>query len=140
MQSSAKLLALRANEALAAIAAQSVTTQQRGFVAGRCIDECVVGLDGAMTAASFTVNSKAMSILFDFANAFPSLTHLWLFKLLRRMRVPGRLVKFIEGMYAGMRTTFEVDGVPVAAMPILSVIRPGCPMSGSLFAIALTRC
>lgn len=137
MQTSAKLLALRANEALAAIAARSVAMQQQGFVPGRSIDDCIVGLDGAMTAASLQAGESAMTILFDFANAFPSLAHAYLFRLLRKMRVLERLVCFVEGMYKNMSTTFEVDGVPVATMPICSGIRQGCPMSGSLFAIAL---
>lgn len=43
--------------------------------------------------------------------------------LLRRMGAPARLVRLVEGMYADMRTTYEVDGVPVVELPVSSGIR-----------------
>lgn len=77
MQTSARLFALRANHSLAEIESRSVAVQQQGFVIGQHIDECMVGLDGTMTAASLNAGEQAMAILFGFANAFLSLTHAW---------------------------------------------------------------
>lgn len=137
MQSGGKLIALRANTYMATVAAETVAEPQRGFLAGRRIEECILGFDGACTSASLCAGRDAAGLLLDFAQAFPSLVHGWLFRVLVRMRLPGRLVNLVRAMYGQNSTVFEVSGSPVAEVSVASGIRQGCPLSGSLFALAL---
>lgn len=69
MQTSAKLLALHATVAWAEVTSKRVPAPQHGFVTGRSIHECVVGLDAAMVAASLYAGDRAMADLFNVADA-----------------------------------------------------------------------
>lgn len=110
MRVSAKLGALVLNGELAQVAARSVAYPQRGFVAGRVIDDDVIGFDGAMTAASLRPNGHAAGILFDFEAAFPSLGHGWIFALLSKMALPPRMLVLIKVMYRDLHTDFVIGG------------------------------
>lgn len=137
MRVSAKLSALVVNSELGLVAARSVAAPQKGFLADRNIDDDVLGLDGAMVTANLRPNGEAAAMLFGFEAAFPSLGHGWIFVLLRRMRLPLRLLGTIEMMYHNMVTYFEVGGHVCAVVELKSGIRQGCPLSGTICAIAL---
>lgn len=137
MRVSAKIGALVANQVLAPIASQSVAAPQRGFLAHRVIDEDILGLDGAMAVGSLRPDGEAAAMLFDFEAAFPSLGHGWVFLLLRAMRLAPRFCDLVETMYLDLTATFVVGGHAVASIRLRSGIRQGCPLSGTLFAVAL---
>lgn len=63
--------------------------------------------------------------------------HRQMFLLLGRMAIVRRIVNLISAMYKDNGTTFEVSGCPVAIVSVHRGVRQGCPMSGSLFMLAL---
>lgn len=75
MQCGCKLIALSANSFVSLVAKEAVACPQRGFLAGRRIEECVIGFDGACAKASLRAVRDAAGLLLTFAQAFPSLAH-----------------------------------------------------------------
>lgn len=66
-----------------------------------------------------------------------SLVHGWLFRVLALMQLLAHVVALVRNMCRGNTTIFEVSGSPVAEVAVASGVRQGCPLSGSLFALAL---
>ena len=95
----AKLIAMAVNVPLAQLAEAVVSTPQRGFVKGRQLDDNVVELETGMLVNSMTTARSAAGIFFDFANAFPSIVHIWIFSVLRQLRVPSSVILLIQALY-----------------------------------------
>jgi hypothetical protein len=74
---------------------------------------------------------------FDFAAAFPSVLHSWLFLSLEACGAPDGFVKVIAAMYRCVSTYTVVEGCSHFMFWVLSGVLQGCPLSGMLFAIAL---
>lgn len=137
MQTGCKLVALMAIRHVPSGAEATAVAPQKGFARGRLIEDCVQGFDGARATAGLRCGRDAVGILFGFAQAFPSLAPVWFVLVLRRMGMARRVINLIEAMYEEIDTTFEVSGCPVATVAVRQGIRQDCPMSGSLFALAL---
>lgn len=93
--------------------------------------------DRACAVASLCAGEGAAGLLLDFAQAFPSLVHDWLFRVLDNLRLPAQLVALICAMYRCNPIVFEVSGSPVVEIVVESGIGQGCPLSGSLSASVL---
>lgn len=70
-------------------------------------------------------SSLAGGRLLDFPSSFPSLSHAWLFSVLRAMLVPADLLRIVEALYTDFTRTILFCGQEVAAFPIASGIRQG---------------
>ena len=73
-------------------------------------------------------------ILFDFAAAFPSIGHRFLLALLQWLRVPSGLLRLLKSFYS------EAVGLGSSGRElflILAGVLQGCPLSGSLFTLAV---
>lgn len=114
---------------------------QRGFVSDSCIANDTIGLDGAMAPRSLIYGSRAAVVLFNSATAFPALSHTWIYAVLHAMQFPPKLISIINMMYTDLYTGLHTDmcyaDVPVASTGLLSGMRQGCPLSGTVFALAL---
>lgn len=120
MNTSEKLIALSVNAVLAEAAERTVAGPQCGFVAGRRLEDNVIGLDGALTAYSIDSSARPAAILLDCANAFPSFSHAWVFAILRRTHVPTTLINIIFALSDGLTTYLDFAGTTVATLPLLS--------------------
>ena len=139
----AKVIALLLNRTLSALCTVAVSAPQRGFVSGRVISDNIIILETAMMKFYCTSARSAASILFDFANAFPSIAHQWIFCVPERLPVPPQALRLIKLLYSDCRAMLMFNGVPVGFIAILSGIKQGCPLSGSIFTLAvdpLIRC
>lgn len=85
----------------------------------------MIGFDGACTIASLRSGRDSVSILFDVAQAFPGLAHIWMFMAQHRMSAARRLVLLIQSMYADNATTLEVSWCPVAEVRVKRAIQQG---------------
>lgn len=137
INTSEKLVALTVSRELAPAAARAIAGPQCGFVQGRRIEDDIIGLDGCLTAYSIDYTSRVVALLLDFANTFPSLSHSWLFAVLATVGLLRRLMNIVKVMYMDICTRLYFAGVPVCRLRMLSGICQGCPLSGTLFAIAL---
>lgn len=81
MTTLAKIVACQVDRPLAAVAAATVATPQRGFIAGRSINENIYELEGSCVQFS-CVGRDAAILLLDFQAAFPSLDRLCMFSVL----------------------------------------------------------
>ena len=123
----------------------STCALQRGFVPGRQLIENIVDLDtegriyGMKAASSFAGGSGCCPILafWDFAAAFPSVAHAWLFLVLEARGVPDGFLAVIVAMYDMVCAFAVADGCTTFLFWILTGVLQGCPLSGMLFAIIM---
>lgn len=59
------------------------------------------------------------------------------FAVLREMHVPGRLIDIIFALYHSQQTDKCYSGVVVETIDLFFSMRQGCPLSGTMFALAL---
>lgn len=137
MQTAAKLLAYVANEHLASIAEKTVCGQQRGFVRNRHISDNIVELEGALATFSQAAGRSAAGLLLDFANAFLSLAHDFMWRVLEGLHINPKVIRLVRLLYRQLVTNILYKGRDVATHPIASGIKQGCPLSGTLFALTL---
>ena len=81
--------------------------------------------------------SSASMIFFDFAAAFPSIAHQWIFYVLRRMGLPDSYVDLIYRLYLGCDSQVTIGKQRLDYVYINSGIKQGCPLSGTIFAIVM---
>ena len=76
-------------------------------------------------------------LLTDFAAAFPSLIHGWLFAVLEHIGFPSGQLGFLRALYACSCGTVSIHQRSFGTFAIQRGIRQGCPASMLLFAVAL---
>jgi hypothetical protein len=132
-----KLVALALNGRLSALCQTTVSQQQRGFVAERHLEDNVFQLEASAIALSATNHRTAASIFYDFTTAFPALAHSWIFVVLAAMNIPVGFRSAICRLYSHCIAYLMLGGALVGSLPICSGIKQGCPLSGSIFALAI---
>ena len=83
------------------------------------------------------VADEPTSALFDFAAAFSSVSHKWLFAALRAAGAPIGFYLAICALYDGSRVVTPDGPRTELFCMILAGILQGCPLSGTLFIIAV---
>ena len=79
----------------------------------------------------------AILAFFDFATAFPSVAHEWLFVVLEALGAPKWLINYISGLYSTNNTYYLTSSGKTFLFAILSGVLQGCPMSATLFLFAI---
>lgn len=115
MQSSATILASVANDSLALVSQHTVVPGQRSFIAGRSIADNVLEVEGALCEPSQLLESLPVIILFDFSQAFPSLSRSWMWTVLGELGVNQRLVTFIQMLDGDLCADIFHGGMVIAA-------------------------
>ena len=75
-------------------------------------------------------------LLLDYAAAFPSIVHGFIFVVLEAVGASVQLMRFLRALYSNNRCFASFDGEQFFLYLIESGILQGCPLSGSLFVIA----
>ena len=83
------------------------------------------------------LNSLPLTVLFDYAMAFPSVCNASAFFLLSFVGMPEGLVDAIRAVYKMNKAYMNTPSGIVFMFLILSGVLQGCPLSGSLFVIAI---
>jgi hypothetical protein len=131
------LLAAAINRPLAKLAAATVLGQQRGFIRGRGLADNLIEIEELMLKAGQFYATHYGTILVDIKAAFPSLSHKWLFTVLRKMDVPARLRVALRELYNNCQSLILFGGSAAEHIKIAAGIKQGCPASGSLFVLAM---
>ncbi len=76
-------------------------------------------------------------VCWDFASAFPSLSHERLYLVLQKKALPLGFANFVSGIYAGSAAATSVLGIAQILFLILRGVLQGCPLSGILCSWAL---
>ena len=75
-------------------------------------------------------------LLTDFAAAYPSVNHSWIFSVLENTGLPGFLCRFLRSIYRDSITHVEFAGAQRGQFRMARRVRQGCPASGFLFAMS----
>ena len=110
---------------------------QRGFICGRQILQNVLDVEAAPFAASYDADRKPVILLFDFAAAFPSLSHAYLWSCLRVLRLPELAISALQTLFADNKHFYRFGGQLHFAFTVTSGVRQGCPASATLFVLAI---
>ena len=130
---------------------------QRGFVPGRQLIQNAVDLDFHPRANAFSfyghtgmqyqdsidaalhwiLNFLPLTVLFDFAAAFPSVAHRWLQSILKTINIPTGMLNAFSTLYSGHEGFGKVGGILRWLFSVKCGILQGCPFSGTLFVIAI---
>ena len=111
----AKVLATR----LRSVVRTLVHDDQHAFVPGRTIHEAIDVL------------------MLDFAKAYDSIERDYMTAVLREMRLPERLLQFVQQTHQDTTVRFLVNGGLSRAVPVTRGIRQGCPLAPMLFILGL---
>ena len=123
------------NNCLKMVLPLSLRFSQRGFTATRQFSENITELDvlARIKGVSTRKHMHPVLALWEFATAFPSLAHAYLLTLLEGVLESPALGRHIFTHY---RMVSVVDSFGWLVFFILCGVIQGCPLSGSLFAIA----
>ena len=134
-----KLICSVFNHKLRAPLAAAACELQRGFVHGRQLLANVVDLDvyGRIFGMESVRGDPAVLTFWDFAAAFPSVAHLWIFAVARAYKLPAGVCWVVRCMYFFNSAYSNVSGFYTFLFVIRAGVLQGCPLSGLLFALAL---
>lgn len=137
IQTSTKVIATIANQELTTIADKVVVGNQRGFIPQRVMSDNIIQLEGTAFAYSQLWGVTPAGILLDFAQAFPSLAHQWMWAAINALGVCTEFHSLLHVLYFELITTVFFDNSELNTIKIAAGIKQGCPLSGTLFAIAV---
>ncbi len=113
-----------------------VSDMQRGFLHGRSMLSNVVDVDTEAMVISLKEDTGAL-VLFDFAAAFPSVSHDFLKIVLDHIGLPAAGMHLITALYDSNRCVISCKGGLHDGFAISAGIRQGCPLSPLLFAVTV---
>ena len=79
----------------------------------------------------------AITALFDFAAAFPSIIHEWIFLVLEAIQAPRGFINLVRSMYTNVEAYGNSEGNLVFLFDVHGGVLQGCPLSAALFNFAI---
>ena len=119
---------------------------QRGFCPGRQFGLNVVFLDtfhrvfnliSGFAEETSAIGDCPILALYDIANAFPTIAHVWLLAVLHAIDVNPRLRTLIRMLYHNTRAYSTGIGTNQFLFFVMAGVRTGCPLSATLFLLAM---
>ena len=110
-------------------------SSQRGFLKGRVLIDNVITVETEGMVASMPPDSRAVMLFLDFAAAFPSVAHAFIWMTLVMLKVPVRVIKAMQQLYKDNLHFIRFAGCTKRAFLVLAGVKQGCPLSGLLFVI-----
>ena len=128
---------------------------QNGFIQGRQLLQNPVDLDFSSRVsaircaasrgnASFdcmlpnhSVSKLAVTLLFDFSTAFPSVFHEWIFAVLDFIKAPRDFCNVVRNRYKDSNAYWMQNGSYNHLFPVGGGVQQGCPLSSVLFVLAI---
>ena len=80
----------------------------------------------------FEASEVPVLALFDICNAFPSIAHVWLFAVLRCLKISPEIINIILHLYSNCAAYSCGIGTGDLLFYVLAGVRTGCPMSANL--------
>ena len=107
---------------------------QRGFLPNFFILDNVIEIETEAMIAS-SVSAYAALIFFDFAAAFPSVAHAFIFITLHALGVPRNVIRAIKQLYKNNVHILRLGRSSMQGLVAQTGVKQGCPLSGLLFVI-----
>ena len=154
-QADNKLVAGILNFCISPAIAKGAIDTQTGFIHGRILIQNAVDLDFYARLQAFDffagrkylkmihissigmLNTLPFLILWDYASAFPSVAHAWLFCVLEAVKLWSGFITGIKNLYTGNMAYGQAGGILLFLFEILSGVLQGCPLSGTLFVLVI---
>jgi len=118
------------------LAPDLVHDSQFGFVQGRQITHATK-LARLMVARAEKTGDQGVILSLDQEKAYDKVSHDYLFKVLRAMRLPERFVHTVEILYGSATSTVMINGVMSSPFRVRRGVRQGDPLSCLLFNFAI---
>ena len=130
-------------------------SSQNGFVPGRQLLQNPVDIDTCSRINAFICMARrsvstidapldpllasllAITALFDFAAAFPSIIHEWIFLVLEAIQAPRGFINLVRSMYTNVEAYGNSEGNLVFLFDVHGGVLQGCPLSAALFNFAI---
>ena len=134
-----KLVCSSINYTTKPVLTRSISDLQRGFVAMRQLLQNVLELDvyAHIHAMSSSPLHMPLLVFFDFAAAFPSVSHQWLFLTLDALQFPKGIIALVKNMYTRNSALYFNGTENICLFHIITGVLQGCPLSGLLFAACM---
>ena len=133
-----KILASAINAPIAARVGEVAHASQTGFIRGRNFLSNVVLADSYSRAASLErLPVPACTVAYDIKVAFPSLSHSFLFAVLRSSGAPAGYQQILLCLYTDCQVFIFGSSFSGPVFTVHSGVLQGCPMSATLFVIAI---
>eukprot|EP00959_Pyramimonas_sp_CCMP1952_P432208 9051087-Pyramimonas_sp.AAC.1 len=133
-----KLVSVALNRSFSRVAAQTVLGNQRGFLAGRFMNENIINLESkAVSWFAQCGHQNAGTIYYNVRAAFPSRLRSFVLWVLRAMGVLSFVTNVVHALYTDVQINILSNGIRRASFVAPRGIRQGCPLSGTIFCLAL---
>jgi len=139
-----KILSGAVNSSIMPATLFTTRLNQRGFCLGRqfCLNfvepdafqrvyDCIA--NSSTLNSGFEAAEVPVLALFDICNAFPSIAHVWLFAVLRCLKLSSEIVNIILHLYSNCAAYSCGIGTGELLFDVLAGVRTGCPLSANLF-------
>ena len=80
--------------------------------------------------------TRVRYLLTDFAAAYPSVNHSWIFQVLEKTELPEFICRVLRRIFYDSTTRVEFAGMTRGQFLMARGVRQGCPASGFLFSMA----
>jgi hypothetical protein len=127
------------NRRLRSSISRGACSLQRGFVGGRQMVQNVIDLDAAARCAGVRAFAAWLPALlfWDFAAAFPSVGHGWIWEVLRVAKLPAGFVNVLRSLYKLNAAMVAGSGGISFFCWVMSGVLQGCPLSGLIFVLVM---
>ena len=128
----AKVLASRLQKVISSI----ISTDQSGYIKGRCIGENIRSILDIIEHSSSKINPGLMVFL-DFEKAFDTVSWSFLTKTLKYFNFGENFIKWISILYQDITSCVVNNGTASSFFKVGRGIRQGCPISSLLFILVV---
>jgi hypothetical protein len=133
--SDGKIFAICVKDCLDAPVAEWAVEEQAGFIQGRQMMKNIADVETVGASLSAVAHNRAAMIFFDFAAAFPSLAHAFLWLALEMVGFPTWLISALKACYKDCWHWLKHGRACLRVFAVLAGVKQGCPLSPLLFVI-----
>ncbi|CAL0327859.1 unnamed protein product [Lupinus luteus] len=121
---------------LASIAPSIISTQQRGFIKGRSIHDCICIASEAINLLDFKTHGGNLAIKLDVRKAFDTLDWKFLLNTLSAFGFDERFIHWVEVILKSAMLSISVNSQSIGYFHCKRRVRQGDPLSPLLFCLA----
>lgn len=127
----AKIIASRMKNLLMEI----IPNEQKAGVNERRIEHIHYNIEAAINLTK-EMKRKMIIMTIDQQKAFDKINHNYIFKVMKKMKIPENIIKWITILYKDTKCQINVNGKDTMPIKIINGIKQGCPVAMQLYTIS----